>query len=560
MKRGLIFLLIAAGCIGISWGAYQTASSSGPALSRYVPSGALLYLQAKDFSTLLSDWGDSSERQVWMKGGNYEVFSRSRLFLRLKDAIAEFSKAAGVPADANLVRQVAGKQSALAVFDIGKLEFLYITRLPSASSMQSALWQTRSEFETRSAGGVAFFLRRDPESGREVAFAVTGDYLLLATREDLLASVLERMAGGNAGSIETEDWWSHSIASAGAQGDLRMVLNLNKIVPSPYFRSYWVQQNITDMKQYSAAISDLTFSGTEYREERVLLRKVPVPGDASGAAGPAGVAEILRLVPARAGFYEAKANPTSADCLALLETKILAPHQGPTAAEQLGNGETGASTDLETRIDQPLTRASAAPADSAAGLKDLLAENPVSAILRVQSTEEDKDGVFVRIHSAVALLGQSDWNESAVRSSLIRFVGPSFSTEDLGLEWRKNGGYIQLDGLWTLNVAVRGKYLLISDNAELLTSLLANSDQKTNRMPVDFAAGFDHQREKGNFVRLAGLLNKSAGSSETPGAPDFFSGNIGSLSSALDGLASIQVVTHDAGDKVNETVTYQWAR
>jgi hypothetical protein len=560
MKRGLIFLLIAAGCIGISWGAYQTASSSGPALSRYVPSGALLYLQAKDFSTLLSDRGDSSERQVWMKGGNYEVFSRSRLFLRLKDAIAEFSKAAGVPADANLVRQVAGKQSALAVFDIGKLEFLYITRLPSASSMQSALWQTRSEFETRSAGGVAFFLRRDPESGREVAFAVTGDYLLLATREDLLASVLERMAGGNAGSIETEDWWSHSIASAGAQGDLRMVLNLNKIVPSPYFRSYWVQQNITDMKQYSAAISDLTFSGTEYREDRVLLRKVPVPGDASGAAGPAGVAEILRLVPARAGFYEAKANPTSADCLALLETKILAPHQGPTAAEQLGNGETGASTDLETRIDQPLTRASAAPADSAAGLKDLLAENPVSAILRVQSTEEDKDGVFVRIHSAVALLGQSDWNESAVRSSLIRFVGPSFSTEDLGLEWRKNGGYIQLDGLWTLNVAVRGKYLLISDNAELLTSLLANSDQKTNRMPVDFAAGFDHQREKGNFVRLAGLLNKSAGSSETPGAPDFFSGNIGSLSSALDGLASIQVVTHDAGDKVNETVTYQWAR
>ena len=65
-----------------------------------------------------------------------------------------------------------------------------------------------------------------------------------------------------------------------------MVLNLEKIVPSPYFRSYWVQQNITDLKQYSAAISDLTFSGKEYREERILLRKTPAPAEATAEGGP----------------------------------------------------------------------------------------------------------------------------------------------------------------------------------------------------------------------------------------------------------------------------------
>jgi hypothetical protein len=36
-----------------------------------------------------------------------------------------------------------------------------------------------------------------------------------------------------------------------------MTLNLAAIVRSPYFRSYWVQQNITEMKQYTAALSDL---------------------------------------------------------------------------------------------------------------------------------------------------------------------------------------------------------------------------------------------------------------------------------------------------------------
>ena len=565
MKRVIIFVLIAAACLGVSWGAYQVATSPEPALSRYFPSGALLYLQAKDFSSLLADWDNSDENRLWLKSNNYEVFSRSRLFLRLKEANTEFSKAAGVPTDANLLRQVAGKQSALAIFDIGKLEFLYITRLPSASSMQSALWQTRSKFETRSAGGITFFLRRDPESEREVAFAVSGDYLLLATREDLLAGALQLMASGDARSLEAEPWWSQSVAAAGAEGDLRMALNLEKIVPSPYFRSYWVQQNITDMKQYSAAISDLTLSGKEYREERVLLRKTSATGDTSGGAGPTGVADIVRLVPAQAGVYEAKANPAPLDCLALLETKLLAPHLGPGAVGKLApqveltNGETGGSADLETRIDQLPVKASVTD-DTVAALRDLLAKNPASAMLQVESTEQDKGGVFIHVHSAVALLGQSEWNESAVRSALVDFVRPSLTTGDLGVEWQKNGEHVELNGLWTLSVAVRGKYLLISDNSALLTSMLANTNLKTSLKPAVFAAGFDHQRERDNFVRLTGLLDKPEGGSEAGSTPNFFSDNIASLSSALAGLSSEKIVIRDAGNKVSETVTYEWAR
>ncbi len=81
------------------------------------------------------------------------------------------------------------------------------------------------------------------------------------------------MSGGKDRTIETEQWWSQSVAAAGSTGDLRMVLNLEKLVPSPYFRTYWVQQNITDLKQYSAAVSDLFRPGKEYREERVLIQK-----------------------------------------------------------------------------------------------------------------------------------------------------------------------------------------------------------------------------------------------------------------------------------------------
>jgi hypothetical protein len=566
VKRAIVFAFITAGLLGISWGAYRAVAPSEPELWHFIPAGPLLYLQAKDFNSLLSDWDKSSEKAVWLKSSNYQVFSRSRLFLRLKDAEGEFSSVAGVPTNVNLLHQVAGQQSALALFDIGKLQFLCITRLPSAASMHSALWQTRAKFETRSAGGVTFYYRHDPDSDREVAFAVAGDHLLLATREDLMAGALQLIAGSKDHAMEQEPWWSRSVGAAGEPGDLRMVLNLDKIVPSPYFRSYWIQQNITDMKQYSAAISDLTLSGSEYREERTLWKKEPA-ADSPDSKGAAAVADLLCLVPANdAGIYEAKANPDAKDSVALLETKILAPHLGPAARQklapdvQLGNGETGSSSDLETRIDQsPLQNSAATESDGSAALKELFAKNHVLAQLQLQGTERDSAGVFVRIHSAVVFLADSDWNEAAVQAALVAFVRPTFTTSQLGVEWKIAQGYTQLDGLWPLTLAVRGKYLFVSDDRAVLSSTVANLHQKPTTTSAVFAAGFNHHRERQNFYSLTKLLDRGDQQSAAGQQPEFFSGNIASLSSMFKDVSSLSVIVRDANDRQTQTVTYAWA-
>jgi hypothetical protein len=565
MKPTITFLLIVMVFAGIGWGTYRATASPDPELSHFVPSGALLYLQAKDFSSLLADWDKSPERQEWMKSNNYEVFSRSRLFLRLKDALAEFSSAAGVPANAELARQIAGKESAVALFDIGKLQFLYITRLSSGSSMRSALWQTRSKFETRSAGGVTFYYRHDPESDRGVAFAVIGDYLLLATREDLMAGALQMMGGNHDHSMEAEGWWSRSVAAAGAAGDLRMVLNLEKIVPSPYFRSYWVQQNITEMSQYSAAISDLTRDAAEYREERALLRKESVAKDDASAAGPAGVADLVRLVPASAGVYLAKPNPKPEECIKLLVSKILAPHLGPAAPEKLApqvllaNGETGASSDLETRIDQAPVEETRST-ESGTLLREVFAKNKVSAGLQVQATEANPHDVFVRMHSLVVFLGESDWDELALKAAFVDFVRPGLTTGELGVAWKSNSGISELDGLWPLAVTVRGKYLFVADSVGILSATLTNMNRKPTSPPSALVAGFNHQSERGPFLKLTHMLDLETALGGAGQPPDFFSGNIGSLSQALSGVASEKIVIRDVADKQTQTVTYPWAQ
>jgi len=562
MKHAILVALLSVVFFGVTWGAYRAAAPGEPELSHFVPSGALLYLQAKDFASLLGDWDKSQEKENWVKSKNYDVFSQSRLLLRLQNAGNEFSKAAGVPVGADLLHQVAGRQSVLALYDIGKLQFLYITRLASADSMQSALWQTRAQFETRTAGGVNFFYRQDPESDREVAFAVTGDHLLLATREDLMAGALQLLAGDKAQSVEAEPWWTRSVA-AGAPGDLRMVLNLEKIVPSSYFRSYWIQQNITDMKQYSAAVSDLTRSRKEYHEERILLRKVA--REAPESKGPAAVAEILGLVPANTGVYKAKADPDGKECMELLTAKILAPHLRPAAPDklapqvQLGRGETGSASDLETRIDRPPTQNSV-KGDSSGPLQAVFDKNHVLAQLQLQSTERDSAGVFVRIHTAVAFRGEADWDEQAVHAALVEFVRPGFTTGQLGVGWKAASGYSVLDGLWPLAVAVRGKYLIVSDNAAFLASALEGVNKKPSASAAVFAAAFDHQHERENFVTFTKMLDLGSGAPQKGGSPEFFSENMASLSFTLKGVSSEKIVIHDAADRQTQTVVYAWAQ
>lgn len=572
MKRIIVILLgVAFACAGIGWAAYLAVAPKFP-LSKYVPAGPLLYLEAKDFSSLLSDWNSSSLKKQWIQSSNYEVFSRSRLFLRLKGAGDQFAATAGLPPDMNFLSQVSGEHSVLALYDIGNLQFLYITYLPAAKSMKTTLWQTRAKFEPRNAGRTDFYLRRDPESKREVAFAISGDYLLLATREDLMASALQLMSGKSDRTVESERWWAQSIAEAGSTGDLRMVVDLEKLVRNGYFRTYWVQQNITDLSQYSAAVSDMFLSSKQHREERVLIRKKEL-GRSPSLDGLEAAAELARLVPDDAGVYVAAANPSADFSFALLENKLLAPHFSPTLPSQLApqvqltSGEQGDGSDLETRIDQASVERQVA-AQSTSRLKELLDQTPILATLQVQSTERDRADVFVRIRSAVVLLGVSDWDDNVIYSALADFVQPRLTASHFGVGWRQESGYQQLDGLWPLTVAVRGKYLFLSDDPVMVQSMLSNfarkPDRNLDRKPADLLAGFNHEHERVNFARFSGFVDRphvvTTRLQSIEGQPQFFSGNLASLSMTLADVSAEKIEVRSDRGKVRQTVTYEWSQ
>src|ERR1700683_4592357 len=212
MRRALLLFPIAAALAAmIFWAVAQTAPQPMPSL---FPAGAVLYLEAKDLGALLADWNGSAEKRDWLASASYDAFSRSQLFLKLGDAQTQFATAAGVPPDYALLTSVAGSNSAIAIYDIGKLEFLYIAHVPSARAMNTSLWQTRGSYQTRHAGNADYFVKEDKPSHRVAAFAYTGDSLLLATREDLIAGALQLMAHEALPSVASEPWFVNSVQSA----------------------------------------------------------------------------------------------------------------------------------------------------------------------------------------------------------------------------------------------------------------------------------------------------------------------------------------------------------
>jgi hypothetical protein len=574
-RRILLATLLAAIGAGAAVAIFESQSSAPAPLASFAPPGALLAIESPDFASLLKAWTGSSEQKRWLTGDDYAAFSRSRLFDRLGQAQSEFAATAGLPPDAQFLQAIAGGQSLLAWYDIGNLQFLYIAHMPPGEAARTPLLALRDKFEERKSGDTTFYVRTqtaaDSGQTRTVAFAVRGDDLLLATREDLLANALELMQHPAGRTLESDSWYSAAVSAAGKPtSDLRMTLNLTATVRSPYFRSYWIQHNISDMKQYTAALSDLYRDKDSLREERVLLAANP-------DAQPTGtdLSPLLDYLPPNAGVYRAVSQPTTNAIVAQLEDKLLSPqpssshetHTGPSA--DLSAPIAGDDVTYEQRIDEPLLPAQS-QGSALTPLRDLVTATSPTAMLTFATAaspqDAGSDAVFRPIHSAVVLLAASDWNSAALQQSLSAALSPQLTIGSAGLIWTEhhdaNGTWTELTGLHGMALALRGRLCLLASDPDTLMQFLSASQSATHVPRVaTVIAGFSARTERAEFTRFTHLLDHTADAAQqAPGTPPpFFSGNLASLSDTFQDLDSeTYTETTSPGQVTRQTVIYQW--
>lgn len=568
-----ILLLAAALTAGGIYASLDITAPAPSSLAAYAPPGALLAIESPDFATLVASWNNSPEQRRWLAGDDYAAFSRSRLFGRLADAQNEFATAAGLTPDVRFLQQIAGSQSLFAWYDIGNLEFLYITRLSHEQVNQMPLLALRDKFEQRQAGGVTFYVRNSadaapaigpqasaPNSGdnprtRTVAFALRGDTLLLATREDLIAGALDQFAKPGGRSLATDPWYAASLASTNEKpGDLRLILDLAKITRSPYFRSYWVQQNITATRRYTAALSDLYREPGVFREERFLLPS------ATSQAADTDLSPVLHFVPAGT-VYRAVAHPSAEDTLAEIRNKVLVrtaanaqnPRQAPSA--ELTIPIAGDPSDLDNRIDT-INVPSDASATGLQAVDTLLHTNTPIAMLSLSSAVPldsgakqkplDRGNLFTAIHTGIVLEMPRPCDSTAWQHALVTALSPRVSVARAGLDWKQQLSgqslWFQLDGAFPLAFAAAGNNCLIASDPGTLLAMLSASATQPQQSAASSIAGFSHMAQRGSLLKLvASLDHDNRPNPAAPGSngrPPFFSGNLASLSDTFQNLDS----------------------
>jgi len=591
MKARLaLALLVLAASAAVAYQVRTMRQAATPSsLTAYVPQDALLTIESADFTALLRQWSNSSESKSWLASDNYSVFRNSRLFGRLSDARDSFATAVGIPAGVDLLQQIAGKQSVFAWYDIGNLEFLYITRMPAAQASNLQLFQARGSFQRRHAGDADFYIRTSGNSYGTVAFArvpgASGDLVLLATREDLIANALKLIAVASpANSIRQEPWFRDANAALPAEKPapaLRMVLNLHRIAPDPHFRSYWIQRNVTWTRQFRAAASDLYLESGRFREERVLL-----PNSPQALSANLNLAPLAALVPPTTGVYRAVATKDPAVAVTAIQEKLLGrytpPPPSPVDAPDPGLDapQAGSSGDLEVRID---TLSPTAAAPSTDGLTQLFQSTGVDAILTLSSaqTPDEPGGLWIPIHSAVVLHTTQPAVPQALASALQQNLRGSMTTAGIGAAFQPaeiSGTTVYaLTGLRPLFFAVstnaaQGNLILLADDRALLTELLRNraNSPDASAVPATLIATFNHPTQRAPYLRLTSLIdgvNKqhSGPAAPSPGqpatatsAPTFFARNLGSLSNTFQDLQSERVVERNVDTNLRQTVIYSW--
>ncbi|MBX9700568.1 MAG: hypothetical protein K2X74_14105, partial [Acetobacteraceae bacterium] len=459
----------------LAW--WAVAQPAPPAIVSLFPAGALLYVEARDLGGLLAGWNRSVEKREWLDSANFRDFERSRLMLRLTEARAEFAAAAGFAPDMAMLESAAGGESALAVYDIGNLHLLYITRLSSARAAETALGRARATFQPRKAGGVDFHVKTDPASQRVVAFAITRDLLIAGTREDLVANTLAILAGESKPALAGEPWASDAMKAApsGAR-DLRLIAHLERLVKTPHFRSYWAPGNITALSAYRSSISNVTREGDRWTEHRVLLRAQP----SAEVPDAAPLVHLLPLADRSAGYYDLRANPSVEETLGRTAARFFLPEgttreparEAPPAPDI--DSTAGSELDLETRIDE-VRAAAHSDAAALAPLVTLFAGNRPAAILR-QMTARGDGRLFPEIDSTVAIWGASPWDSNSVRNAFSAVAQALWSAAGQGTAWQPAAAsprVLSLNGPGQLHLFVDGRLLIVSHRAEDVASMLA---------------------------------------------------------------------------------------
>ncbi len=263
-------------CVGIAAAKIVRQEREAFAMSKDLPRGAIVYAQFSDLPGLIKRWDESKLKSKYVESENFERFQNRHLTLKLLKRWEEFNDALGFSLDANALIGSSENKTAIALYDIGGLDIVFIAPISSDKIAETIFHKNKDKFEERSlADDTTYYsLSFEADRGRKqqkVLFTAVKGRFVLATNESLFLRTVANINGKTKKDSLADEPSFFELSKIVTPHDATVWVDQKKLNKDLYFKHYWLMSNASDLKNIRAGMFDLEIKEDKWIERREFL-------------------------------------------------------------------------------------------------------------------------------------------------------------------------------------------------------------------------------------------------------------------------------------------------
>ena len=549
-----------------------------------LPKGAIVYAEFTDLPAFLQLWGNSELKEKYLESENFNSLKNRRLGLKLASRWQEFNEAAGFPFDLETVGKLAEKQAAIGIYDIGKLEFVFIAPVSNELYAATDFFQNKDRFEEKTLeNGTSFFsVNVQADRGRQaqkMLFINVKNRFVLATSEQLLLQTVNNINSiSSKNRLSDEPLFKDLILENSKPNLVSVWVNQFALNKDYYFKRYWLMRDASNLKNIRAGIFDVSMEENKLVERRRFLLEKQTN---TTKLDSAEMQKMLSLVPSDTAFYQLRTASASVavnaifDCVFDRKTQTSKDMPGNYFSSysfaDLDDSEQQSYDYLNGKFDETIDETPEDNFKKSAMVEDKFSKTNLQNIFQAADPQsvliltEPKSlpmPLFAEFRRAAVIKTNAAVNQIEMEKAIAQAAQNriAISNSDANLQWKtveENGvsrRELNLPMLgWEICYTRRGENLIVSNSANLLNEILAQKENKTaekiSESPIDRLTVINLTNKNENFDEIFGKL---AGEN----SDEFFLGNVGSLLETISAVKTIEIESSGNSKYREEKITF----
>lgn len=583
MKKAILIITVTISA-AVVFARILSASANFKAAEDF-PRDALIYVQIRDLPALIKLWNESELRRNYLEGENFGDFQSNHLALKLAARADEINEAVGIFPDLGFAAALSETSAALAVYDVGRMEFVFIAPMSEEKILATSLFQIQSGFEEIRLDDETIVYSKEIEVDRarqrqKILFTNFRGRLILATSEKYFRQTLDNIRGKTPKNRLSAEPLFRQLAEQTKPNLGSVWLNQQKLNDDWYFKHYWLMSAAENLKNLRAGMFDFEIQDKKIAEKRVFLT---AKNRTPAKIGTAAANRIGRLIPENISFYKIETADSDGFGEAVTDALFDAKHisepgkTGQTKKEyyfrdwQKSYSYSYLDDDFNEQVNESeeveIFNIKFSEKMSGELSKIIGAANPQVSV-KLFSPEIQASPMFLENRRTLifSLQNAGNLDRRRLENALSETAGSLFTVNNQGGDfvWSDlavgnfNARQMTLPALgWKIFYFAGQNELIFANSEDLLKAVLT-----PKKNDLKFAGNFerlkviDLRNGRETFDEVFQRLESDEDGSDSRSADGFFTGNIGSLLDAISDVERIEIKQSSAQNFLFEEIDF----